>query len=223
MYHKGAIEDSALQVYASALLFSPKKSIIRNLFKHEEPDNITINPSMNDSWSACLQTLEGHRSWVHSVAFSHDSARLASASWDDTVKIWDAHSGVCLQTLKGHRDSVYSVAFSHDSARLASASRDKTVKIWDAHSGVCLQTLKGHGSSDLAQILASQYPNKAIDEARKPVCQNIHISDDGVWIFLNAQKLLWLPTEYRPGCTAISGEHVGIGTGHGKVWIGRFQ
>ncbi|EUC39573.1 hypothetical protein COCMIDRAFT_61008, partial [Bipolaris oryzae ATCC 44560] len=50
MYHKGAIEDSPLQVYASALLFSPKKSMVRNLFKHEVPDNITINPSMNDSW-----------------------------------------------------------------------------------------------------------------------------------------------------------------------------
>ncbi|EUC40845.1 hypothetical protein COCMIDRAFT_107749, partial [Bipolaris oryzae ATCC 44560] len=118
---------------------------------------------------------------------------------------------------------VCSVAFSHDSARLASGSDDNTVKIWDAHSGVCLQTLMGHGFSNLAQILASQYPNKVIDEARKPACQNIHISDDGVWICLNAQKLLWLPTEYRPGCKAVSGEYVGIGTGHGKVWIGRFQ
>jgi tetratricopeptide (TPR) repeat protein len=83
----------------------------------------------------CLQTLEGHSNAVDSVAFSHDSARLASASRDSTVKIWDAHSGACLQTLEGHSGSVHSVAFSHDSARLASASSDSTVKIWDAHSG----------------------------------------------------------------------------------------
>jgi WD40 repeat protein len=76
------------------------------------------------------------------VAFSPDSARLASASYDKTVKIWDASSGECLQTLEGHSDWVLSVAFSPDSARLASASRDKTVKIWDASSGECLQTLK---------------------------------------------------------------------------------
>src|SRR5271155_706782 len=78
------------------------------------------------------------------VAFSHDSARLASASSDKTVKIWDASSGECLQTLEGHSGAVKSVAFSHDSARLASASDDKTVEIWDASSGECLQTLEGH-------------------------------------------------------------------------------
>jgi WD40 repeat protein len=57
---------------------------------------------MSDGWSAFLQTLEGHSSHVSSVAFSHDSTRLASASGDRTVKIWEASSGACLQTLKGH-------------------------------------------------------------------------------------------------------------------------
>jgi WD40 repeat protein len=54
---------------------------------------------MENEWSACLQTLEGHSGSVSSVAFSHDSTRLASASVDTTVKIWDAGSGECLQTL----------------------------------------------------------------------------------------------------------------------------
>jgi WD40 repeat protein len=42
-----------------------------------------------------------------SVAFSHDSTRLASVSGDSTVKIWDASSGACLQMLKGHSDYVW--------------------------------------------------------------------------------------------------------------------
>ncbi|KAH7061013.1 quinon protein alcohol dehydrogenase-like superfamily, partial [Paraphoma chrysanthemicola] len=147
MYHKGAIERYPLQTYTSALLFSPTGSLIRQLFQHEEPETIGIRPGLSDGWSACLQTLEGHSDSVKSVAFSHDSARLASASSDNTVKIWDASSGACLQTLEGHSDSVKSVAFSHDSARLASASDDSTVKIWDASSGACLQTLEGHSDS----------------------------------------------------------------------------
>ncbi|RYP50301.1 hypothetical protein DL768_004154 [Monosporascus sp. mg162] len=139
--------EAFIQAYASALMFSPARSLIRDLFKKEEPEWITIKPAIRDQWSACLQTLEGHSDSVNSVAFSHDSARLASASDDTTVKIWDAGSGACLQTLEGHNDSVNSVTFSYDSARLASASDDKTVKIWDAGSGAYLQTFESHNGS----------------------------------------------------------------------------
>jgi WD40 repeat protein len=154
MYHKGVIESYPLQTYISALLFSPTGSLVRQQFQHEEPKGITVSPAMSDSWSACLQTLEGHSMEVTSVAFSHDSARLASASGDRTVKIWDARSGACLQTLEGHSSGVWSVAFSHDSTRLASASWDNTVKIWDASSRACLQTLKGH-SNEVTSVVFS--------------------------------------------------------------------
>ncbi|KAF2825268.1 hypothetical protein CC86DRAFT_394952 [Ophiobolus disseminans] len=147
MSHKQAIESYPLQTYASALLFNPTGSLTRQLFPHEKPEGITIWPAMSDSWSACLQTLEGHSSTVRSVAFSHDSTWLASASWDRTIKIWDASSGACLQMLEGHSSTVTSVAFLHNSTRLASASWDRTIKIWDASSGACLQTLKGHSDA----------------------------------------------------------------------------
>jgi WD40 repeat protein len=42
----------------------------------------------------------GHRDYINSVAFSHDSTRLPSALSDRTVKIWDTSSGKCLQTLE---------------------------------------------------------------------------------------------------------------------------
>src|SRR6266480_1903317 len=153
--HKGIIEMAPLQVYASALVFSPTRSVVRKYFQAEEPDWITTKPAMEADWNACLQTLEGHSRSVRSVVFSSDGQRLASASGDGTIKIWNAASGQCLQTLEGHSDSVRSVVFSSDGLRLASASGDGTIKIWDAASGQCLQTLEGHSDSVWSVVFSS--------------------------------------------------------------------
>ncbi|HWZ43607.1 MAG TPA: AAA-like domain-containing protein, partial [Candidatus Saccharimonadales bacterium] len=70
----------------------------------------------------------------------------ASASYDQTVKLWEAGSGQLLRTLNGHSSFVYSVAWSPDGKALASASDDQTVKLWEAGSGQLLRTLSGHSS-----------------------------------------------------------------------------
>ncbi|EPE06576.1 wd-repeat protein [Ophiostoma piceae UAMH 11346] len=136
-----------LQAYASALVFSPTRSMIRELFKVEEPNWLIKKPVMEADWNACLQTLEGHHGYVRSVAFSADGNYIASASDDETVKIWGTTSGACIQTLEGHHSSVRSVAFSADGNYIASASYDKTVKVWETTSGACIQTLEGYNDS----------------------------------------------------------------------------
>ena len=85
----------------------------------------------------------GHTGGGNSVAFSPDGKRLASASWDVTVKVWDTATGQETLTLKGHTDVVTSVAFSHDGRRLASAGDDQTVKVWDARPLDEVRTIPG--------------------------------------------------------------------------------
>ena len=57
-----------------------------------------------------------------SVAYSPDGKSLASGSYDNTVRVWEAATGKLLLTLEGHADGVNSVAYKPDGKSLASGS-----------------------------------------------------------------------------------------------------
>jgi WD40 repeat protein len=77
-----------------------------------------------------MARLDGHEKKVSSVRFNPNSTRVASASDDGTVRLWDSESGAELLVLEGHQGPVTSVAFSSDGQDLISASVDGTVRIW---------------------------------------------------------------------------------------------
>ena len=94
---------------------------------------------------------KGHTGLVFDVAVSPDGSTLATASFDNTIKLWDIKTGKEKATLKGHTQPVYCVAFSPDGNLIASSGADNTIKIWDKE-GKMLRELKGH--SDLVQAVA---------------------------------------------------------------------
>ncbi len=93
------------------------------------------------------RTLNGHKDWVQSVAFSPDGKWLASASADRSIKVWDVVTGAPLGTLRGHEGAINALAYSPEGKWLASASDDGSVRLWDGFSGGQRAVLQGSNGS----------------------------------------------------------------------------
>ncbi|HEX9133194.1 MAG TPA: WD40 repeat domain-containing protein [Ktedonobacteraceae bacterium] len=92
-------------------------------------------------------TYSGHTDYVSAVAWSPDGKRIASASGDHTVQVWDAANGGHVLTYRGHGGDVLSLAWSPDGKNVVSGSVDKTVQVWDATSGTRVYTYNGHSDA----------------------------------------------------------------------------
>ncbi|KAL9022558.1 MAG: hypothetical protein Q9185_000268 [Variospora sp. 1 TL-2023] len=91
-----------------------------------------------------LARLLGHQKQVNHVTFSPDGLLIASASFDNAVKLWSARDGAFIATLRGHVGPVYMACFSPDARLLVSCSKDTTLKVWDVRGGKLREDLPGH-------------------------------------------------------------------------------
>ncbi|KAK9447338.1 WD40-repeat-containing domain protein [Limtongia smithiae] len=96
--------------------------------------------------------MTGHSKWITSLAFeplhlltAGAAGRLASASKDGTVRIWDLASRTTAQVLSGHTACVTQVKWGGLGV-IYTCSQDRTVKVWDARGDVItlIATLKAH-------------------------------------------------------------------------------
>jgi serine/threonine protein kinase/WD40 repeat protein len=81
---------------------------------------------------------------VSAVAWSPDGKRLATASMDFNIHVWEVETGQRQTTLAGHAGLIMSMAFNHAGNLLASASYDGVVRLWNPDSG---RQLAGHRGS----------------------------------------------------------------------------
>lgn len=93
-----------------------------------------------------------------SVAFSSNGTRVAAASSDATVRLYDVSNNLELPALQGHTGAVQRVIFSPDGKLLASAGEDKTIRLWNAQTGASIRVL---GNKDIRLDLTALAFNRA--------------------------------------------------------------
>ena len=111
-----------------------------------------------------------HEARVTSVAIDTDGRKVVSASYDTTVRLWDAETGIAVgDPLRGHSGTVNSVGISGDGRTVVSGSDDGTVRVWDSESGRAVgEPLRGH--MDRVRLVGISMDGRTVVSGSSTVC-----------------------------------------------------
>jgi WD40 repeat protein len=99
--------------------------------------SVWIWECLQDNDFECLSVLHGHEQDVKFVRFHPREDVLFSASYDDTIKVWEEEDDdwACVATLKGHTSTVWGLAVGSRDDGLVSCSDDASLLIWKRAGG----------------------------------------------------------------------------------------
>jgi WD40 repeat protein len=139
--------------------------------------------------------LAGHKKEVNHASFSPDGRRIATASQDNIVRVWNAESGKIEIELNVGTGSIRSVMFNFDGKYLVASCDDQTARIWSLGGGEVIAVLRGHEDG---LYYAEFSPNgELVMTAGQD--QKAHI-----WEFSTGKTLLQLPNAQDAAITQAS-------------------
>ncbi|KAK8210425.1 hypothetical protein IWZ01DRAFT_570786 [Phyllosticta capitalensis] len=188
-YNRRIIEMSPLQLYCSALLFSPERSAIRKQFcQSHSPSWTESRPFIAQDWGALLQKLEGHkdkkeRSDFKSLGFTSDGQILISLDLQGSLAIWNAQTGELMR--KSDHRYINQFTISNTGLLAIEVVEDLgKVEIWDAKMITALVSIP--------KVFDDEIPHMKFSPDSKHI-----FLDDGLWSI----------TEQPPVCILRIGEY----------------
>ncbi|CAG2171511.1 unnamed protein product [Oppiella nova] len=150
--------------------------------------------------------LSAHKQWINSMVWepfhcNPECRRLASASKDCSVKIWDTVLQKVVLTISGHLQSVTCVKWG-GSGLIYTASQDRTVKVWTSDTGVLCRTLEGHAHWVNTLALSTDYVLRTIHIWDPKTGQQLGnaLSAHKQWI----NSMVWEPFHCNPECRRLA-------------------
>jgi WD40 repeat protein len=169
LYHHHAILMGPLQIYASALLFSPSQSLTRRSFAKDLPSWVTTqNGNVSPAkWPSSIYVLEHHRYPVNSVQFSHDMSLLLTTC-SKVTNVWDTSTGLRLEAFEGDFFT-YSI-FLSNTHLIAILSSNLSVQVIDEQQCFVLESPKSmRDESKIAHWLTSSNDSSLVAAVRHNV------------------------------------------------------
>ncbi|KAF5979226.1 vegetative incompatibility protein het-E-1 [Fusarium bulbicola] len=155
--HRSILDHVPLQLYSSALIFSPAQSQVRQNFKREISSEIEVLPSSFQSWDSCNFTVPGVATSSYygpTLCFSPDGGRLAiTQEGGSTILIIDALTGEIVRRLEADADDMRPIAFSPEGQHMVMLHRSTdhdslegrdTIMIWDSNTCDYIQSFQSN-------------------------------------------------------------------------------
>ena len=132
-------------IYAMALSPDGRWLAVGGFLRDESDAAAAAAVRLYDFASGRLEALlKGHDNVIWALAFSADSKRLISGSFDKTAIVWDLATRRQLLRLSGHTGQIKAVTFSHDGEQIVTGSDDQTLRLWSVADGKLIAEMTEH-------------------------------------------------------------------------------